>query len=618
MFRRRWAQWASICRLRQDNLRSQIAFTNAGLLDGDLGRTFTKHGSHWIWQADIALSEDAGTRGPIADPAAFLGGDVGDANRMGRMRNVFLHELGHALGLAHDINELAQMRTPVTELAVSDAYPDFSAPLPDDISGAREFYAGGGTDSNITPLFQTFFDDLPNSFQSRFVDLNGDPEVEPRGNGTSARIISYNRFPAGGRERNWAVFNPSPEICASNNMVCASGANGFPPATPGILGMMVDELGVPRRVMTLCEGSTFFVPFGVIDMDHTLPAGASEHRITFWVGDESGILPDVGRFEDGILDVDHEQDGAVIAGVHQLRLQMDPDCWDQTTDYFVWMRVDSCDEIQEELETGDSGENDNLIRTDVRFRIGGAGVCTPPPPDDGVCEPLDADCAPGGGGTGGTGSTGGSGGGGGGGYDPQCDDQAEGTCPGGPCAPTEPFADPLDPFSSFHPDGDGGGELYCEGEDLVCVNEAGLPICRRCGDDTNLGCPCSASLGCEFMLESLDCYGGAAKWGGSQGFCWDAVAGPPRWQCSEGCTGRSDFAGNADYYCYHDTDVVEHATCISDDCSVFCAASSIELTCNAGQDQVCINECQDPATDCGVAFGYPSGTVCTSGVCIPP
>jgi hypothetical protein len=202
---------------------------------------------------------------------------------------------------------------------------------------------------------------------------------------------------------------------------------------------------------------------------------------------------------------------------------------------------------------------------------------------------------------------------------PECEDLPHGTCEGGECALIDAlpsYTEQLDPFSAAHPDGDFSLDTYCEGPDLVCVNEGGGGRCRKCEPGQRMGCPCDEDSACDDA--GLTCWGGSLQgWPGSQGRCWDPVAGPPAFQCAQGCEGRSDYLGNADYVCFHDTNVVDKATCLTLDCAqpeAFCAADDLDMVCDG---MTCAPMCEGNA-DCSEAYGWPPGTLCDGVACVPP
>lgn len=200
-----------------------------------------------------------------------------------------------------------------------------------------------------------------------------------------------------------------------------------------------------------------------------------------------------------------------------------------------------------------------------------------------------------------------------------CNSEQPGTCEGGECAqiihnPTT--AQQFDIFSPAHPDGDFSQYTYCEGSDMVCVNENGGGRCRTCGPGQRLGCPCEVDAQCADA--GLSCWGSDAQgWAGGEGRCWDGADGPPAFQCDEPCEGRSDHTGNDSYYCFHDLTIVDRATCLHTDCGqpdAFCAIDDVEMLCSSS---TCINECDDDS-HCDQQYGWPAGTVCGGNACIPP
>jgi len=198
-----------------------------------------------------------------------------------------------------------------------------------------------------------------------------------------------------------------------------------------------------------------------------------------------------------------------------------------------------------------------------------------------------------------------------------CDDTEPGTCEGGECAQiihAPSMEQQLDIFSPAHPDGDFSEFGYCQGADMVCVNENGGGRCRTCGPGQRVGCPCDLDAQCADA--GLVCWGGEAQgWSGGQGRCWEPIEGPPIFQCDEPCEGRSDHLGNNTYYCFHDLSIVDEATCLHMDCGephAFCATDDVQSVCKADE---CFDECEMDA-HCGEAFGWPPGTVCGPDGCV--
>lgn len=202
-----------------------------------------------------------------------------------------------------------------------------------------------------------------------------------------------------------------------------------------------------------------------------------------------------------------------------------------------------------------------------------------------------------------------------------CDDQELGTCEWGACAPVNnnpSLGEQLDPYSAAHPDGDFSKDTFCYGSELVCNRLGDEGRCVPCGPGQMLGCPCDTQAQCDGDGADLGCYGSEETgWKGSTGTCWPNDDGPPVFQCAEGCEGRTDYLGNADYYCYHDTNVVSEAVCLHADCSepaAFCAVDDVGMVC---EGSACLPECAVD-DDCADDYGWPVGTTCFSGECLPP
>lgn len=202
-----------------------------------------------------------------------------------------------------------------------------------------------------------------------------------------------------------------------------------------------------------------------------------------------------------------------------------------------------------------------------------------------------------------------------------CEDVELGSCEWGGCAPVNHAAslgEKLDPYSAAHPDGDFSKDTFCYGADLVCNRIADEGRCVPCGPGQMLGCPCDTQDQCDGDGSDLSCFGShEAGWKGSTGTCWPSTDGPPVFQCAEGCEGRTDYLGNTDYYCYHDTNVVSEAVCLHTDCSepdAFCAVDDIATVCDGSS---CVAECVVD-DDCDDGYGWPVGTTCVSGECLPP
>jgi hypothetical protein len=170
---------------------------------------------------------------------------------------------------------------------------------------------------------------------------------------------------------------------------------------------------------------------------------------------------------------------------------------------------------------------------------------------------------------------------------------------------------------------------------MVCIDENGWGVCKRCSDadgehNTLLGCPCGAEDDCESASEpGLACFG--EDFGGGIGFCWDSQDGPPVWQCVEGSCGQAPYYTDDDeMYCEHYPEPPVQArcepwgTCNSILARVCAGQNRIcecideepgpPLTCSGSaggctEDDCCVEECEQDA-DCGIELGYPSGYTC--------
>jgi len=224
-----------------------------------------------------------------------------------------------------------------------------------------------------------------------------------------------------------------------------------------------------------------------------------------------------------------------------------------------------------------------------------------------------------------------------------CVPSDDGFCIGGPCLRTDDgnHQGALSPFSSFHPDGnyrDPDGNLYyCPGSDVVCSADGAWGVCKQCGNEetettTRVGCPCTLDSDCNSTGLNLACFG--AESGGGPGFCWDAVEGPPEWQCAEGACGMAPWYGDDEMYCEH------YSTSGQARCEPYCTCNDIlgEVCAGVGKICACIDnngddECDESAggctgtqccdyechldRDCGQAFGWPFGYFCINNKCQP-
>lgn len=208
-----------------------------------------------------------------------------------------------------------------------------------------------------------------------------------------------------------------------------------------------------------------------------------------------------------------------------------------------------------------------------------------------------------------------------------------GDCVGGPCQATDSgdrdLGALLSPFNIgglFHPDGDfrddNGGLYFCHDfdEEVVCLDDDGWGVCTRCGTgegETMLGCSCGDD---EMCGAGLACFGD--EFPNAQGFCWDAVEGPPLWQCAEGSCGQAPWFGDDEMYCEHypadgadarcepawTCSGPQAQKCAAEDviCALPCKPSDPDCDPNALE---CTSECQDDE-HCSEAFGWPPGYTC--------
>ena len=193
----------------------------------------------------------------------------------------------------------------------------------------------------------------------------------------------------------------------------------------------------------------------------------------------------------------------------------------------------------------------------------------------------------------------------------------EGQCPGAECVPVDTFgadyADLIDPWSAFHPNGDFGAGWRCdvdvvmdEGSRLVCNEVGGVGRCQACGTDTTLGCPCSEDDDC---AAGQSCRGGASEgWIGGAGRCW-AIGAMPDWQCAEPCEVLSDILGNEAYYCEHT--LPGAAACAPADHGTVAVLTCAPLVPSAWDE--CAAQCLGEA-DC-TSHGWPDGVSCHDGRC---
>ncbi len=611
MFEAKYQDAANICVVRKGNSRNQVAVVDRDEIDGAAGKSKKLYFGRFLTEDDVFIAEDMGTTGPD-DPANFRRSDGGAAGR-----NTLLHEFGHSIGLDHDDSQHAIMQSFVLRSALA-GFPEFSSLYPDDIAGARKHYSGGSSERNLIPSWQVFYDNLPEPYQDRFDTIIG-PPAEALCSGQ--RFLSYNASPQVVNEddgdcdsgpRAWTVFNPDPGTCGDPDTSDACQdftGDGGPPATAGLDGVNEDdEFGNLNRIVEICPGDTLNVPFTVVERRSGVDPVA--HRTVLLAGTLDAEPGDLTRtFADAVVEIDHDADGPLVTRVPTIQLQMDTDCWEEDVDYAVWVDVDHCREVSEETESGDSGEGDNLIRTDVRFRVKSPADCgLVDDGDDSCSEFFIEDCE----------------GGGNGGEPPGyalCADQGldPGECAGGPCAPVNRLGNnenaALDWQSDWFADGNFAFDQYCsnftaDGE-MVCIDDDGFGVCERCGIDTMLGCSCDQEDVCNDLGEGLGCFG--EEFG--VGFCWDLNDGPPVFQCFEGnCETLGDRFQNDPYYCSQEIDEgLPRATCIPWNCprptAISCGAQGLICDDNPVQVDDCALQCLGN-DDCSEALGWPFGTVC--------
>ncbi len=604
MFEAKFRDNSNICVVRKGNSRNQVAIVDRDEIDGAAGLSKKLYFGKNLTEDDVFIAQDMGTLGP-SDPGFF--GRVG-ASAGGR--NVLLHEFGHSIGLDHDDSQHAIMRSFVVLSALA-GFDEFASIYPDDIAGARKHYSGGASEINFIPSWQILYDNLPEGYRERYDILFGPPPGEAFCAGQ--RLLSYNRTAqivdeddgdcdSGGRL--WRLFNPSPGVCSDADTMeaCEDLGPDGPAATTGVEGVTEDNAeGFRNRVLEVCPGDRIRVPWTVVQRRSTFDPAA--HRTAFLAGPLDAEEDEIVRtFFDGIVEVDHEADGDLVSGVQEIELVSDVDCWDETEEYAVYVEADHCDDINEIREDDSSGEDDNRIRTDVRFRVLSLAECGLVAGDDMCGEVFVEDC-----------------GGGGGGDAPPgyalCENEGieAGFCAGGPCAPVNRLGNnenaTLDWQSDWFADGDHAFDQYCDNftadGEMVCNDDDGFGVCERCGIDTMTGCRCDSEDDCDNFDIGLGCFG--EDFG--RGFCWDENEGSPVFHCEEGdCSNIGDRFQNAPYYCSQEIDEIPEATCIPFNCSrpqaLPCAGQ--DLICNAAGD-ACANQClEDDA-----CVNYPPGYGCS-------
>lgn len=133
-----WSEAA--CVVRTGNRRNEVGFVDGAAIDGALGLTLRRYsGACWSWSRNIDIVEaDVFINGD----AALEEGNPAECNRkrVGQ-RTTIIHELGHALGLNHEPNQMALMMPTDGEGKYCGQYT--ISPHPDDASGGRALYGTG-------------------------------------------------------------------------------------------------------------------------------------------------------------------------------------------------------------------------------------------------------------------------------------------------------------------------------------------------------------------------------------------------------------------------------------------------------------------------------------------
>ena len=138
MFDQRWSNNA--CVVRTGNGRNEVGFVDGEAIDGALGLTLRRYsGVCWSWSRNISIVEaDVFINGD----APLEEGNPAECNRKRTgQRTTVIHELGHALGLNHEPDQMSLMMPTDGEGKYCGQYT--VSPHPDDATGGRVLYGDG-------------------------------------------------------------------------------------------------------------------------------------------------------------------------------------------------------------------------------------------------------------------------------------------------------------------------------------------------------------------------------------------------------------------------------------------------------------------------------------------
>lgn len=135
------------CGVRHGDRRSTISYVDPRFVDDAVGRTRRIwSGGCWPWSFAVYIAEaDVMIANDIERRASVLSRPVCHARTRPAQteQNTVIHELGHALGLEHEDDEMGVMMTLDGEARFCGSRP-FS-PMPDDVAGVRALHRSAGT-----------------------------------------------------------------------------------------------------------------------------------------------------------------------------------------------------------------------------------------------------------------------------------------------------------------------------------------------------------------------------------------------------------------------------------------------------------------------------------------